>query len=223
MNANPAVVSGSLQRHVLALRTQAGRCIICWLRSDEFASLACMLSGEQYTPVPSTFCAAHIRRQNPSNTRSQVPRALFSTIRAPPRCTQRARETRSERISNCQISIMRAPPRIVQLPAMNPQHRARLPDTKKKVNSRSESLLVVRMPSKIHETRQELSLKSIPPLASHFPQGRLVEELSLCVTSRVSAWSGAESPQEVPQASASCRFRRRPPRRQLGSQPSAAS
>ena len=55
LNADPAAVSGSLQRHVLALRTQAGRCIICWLRSDEFASLACMLSGEQYTPVPSTF------------------------------------------------------------------------------------------------------------------------------------------------------------------------
>ena len=92
LHADPAAVSGSLQRHVLTLRTQAGRCIICWLRSDEFASLACMLSGEQYTPVPSTFCAAHIRRQNPSNTRSQVPRALFSTIRAPPRCAQRARE-----------------------------------------------------------------------------------------------------------------------------------
>ena len=29
-------------------------------------------------------------------------------------------------------AIMRAPPRIVQLPAMNPQHRARLPDTKKR-------------------------------------------------------------------------------------------
>ena len=28
-------------------------------------------------------------------------------------------------------AIMRAPPRIVQLLAMNPQHRARLPDTKK--------------------------------------------------------------------------------------------
>ena len=77
LHADPAAVSGSLQRHVLTLRTQAGRCIICWLRSDEFASMACMLSGEQYTPVPSTFCAAHIRRQNPSNTRSEVPRAIF--------------------------------------------------------------------------------------------------------------------------------------------------
>ena len=92
LNANPAAVSGSLQRHVLALRTQAGRCIICWLRSDEFASLACMLSGEQYTPLPSTFSAAHFRRQNPSNARSEIPRASFSTIRAPPRCAQRARE-----------------------------------------------------------------------------------------------------------------------------------
>ena len=77
LHADPAAVSGSLQRHVLALRTQAGRCIICWLRSDEFASLACMLSGEQYTPVPSIVCSAHIRRQNPSHTRSQVLRALF--------------------------------------------------------------------------------------------------------------------------------------------------
>ena len=92
LHADPAAVSGSLQRHVLTLSTPAGRCIICWLRSDEFASMACMLSGEQYTPVPSTFCAAHIRRQNPSNTRSEVPRALFSIIRAPPRCAQRARE-----------------------------------------------------------------------------------------------------------------------------------
>ena len=55
LHADPAAVSGSLQRHVLTLRTQAGRCIICWLRSDEFAPMACMLSGEQYTPCHRLF------------------------------------------------------------------------------------------------------------------------------------------------------------------------
>ena len=44
LNANPAAVSGSFQRHVLALRTQAGRCIICWLRSANSPLLhACFL------------------------------------------------------------------------------------------------------------------------------------------------------------------------------------
>ena len=92
LNADPAAVSGSLQSHVLALRTQVGRCIICCLRSNEFAFMACMLSEDQYTPVPSTFCLAQIRVQNPGSARSEVPRALFSTIRAPPRCSQWARE-----------------------------------------------------------------------------------------------------------------------------------
>ena len=92
LHADPAAVSGSLQRHVLTLRTQAGRCIICWLRSDEFASMACMLSGEQYTPCHRLFApltsVARIRATRVQ--KSPVP--VLSTIRAPPRCAQGARK-----------------------------------------------------------------------------------------------------------------------------------